>query len=565
MPKLSDFPIAIKLALVIGLSIICLAAVAVTGVMSLGNVARSADQMADSSEELRLAALIREDALELSRWEYRLAADPSIVAEATGRINAIEQGFRDRVALAESSANAQQSQSLRALNAEFSAYLVALRETIAAAEAAQAVTLDAAQERVVEAARSSRDEIDSLIEAVSAYGQATDAAVDRRAEEASDISTAASTTMVVVAVMGALLALGASMLLGRVQIVMPIKRAITNVRRLAEGEVEFEITGTERKDEVGDLSRSLLKFQQDARERLEMLEEQERDAERKLKRAQEVKALTDSFKSSIDESIEALAAAAQEMEATATTMSSTAEETSAETQSVSNQTGQTSSNIQTVASATEELSTAISEVSQQIGRAADISERAKDRVAATQERMKAMASASQAIDEVTQLIATVTEQTKLLALNATIEAARAGEAGKGFAVVASEVKDLAEQTEKATASVAEQILRIKEASDNATQAVGELEEVVQEVNDVAASVASSADQQVAATNDISSNVAEAAQGAEQVSRSLDALENASQGTAASSTQVASTAEELARRSQSIKDEIERYIAGMEAA
>ena len=554
MPKLSDFPIAIKLALVIGLSIICLAAVAVTGVMSLGNVARSADQMANSSEVLRLAALIREDALELSRWEYRLAADPSIVAEATGRINAIEQGFWDRVATAESSANAQQSQSLRALNAEFSAYLVVLRETIAAAEAAQAVTLDAAQERVVEAARSSRDEIDSLIEAVSAYGQATDAAVDRRAEEASDISTAASTTMVVVAVMGALLALGASMLLGRVQIVMPIKRAITNVRRLAEGEVEFEITGTERKDEVGDLSRSLLKFQQDARERLEMLEEQERDAERKLKRAQEVKALTDSFKSSIDESIEALAAAAQEMEATATTMSSTAEETSAETQSVSNQTGQTSSNIQTVASATEELSTAISEVSQQIGRAADISERAKDRVAATQERMKAMASASQAIDEVTQLIATVTEQTKLLALNATIEAARAGEAGKGFAVVASEVKDLAEQ-----------ILRIKEASDNATQAVGELEEVVQEVNDVAASVASSADQQAAATNDISSNVAEAAQGAEQVSRSLDALENASQGTAASSTQVASTAEELARRSQSIKDEIERYIAGMEAA
>ncbi|MCP2671537.1 methyl-accepting chemotaxis protein [Maricaulaceae bacterium EIL42A08] len=146
-----------------------------------------------------------------------------------------------------------------------------------------------------------------------------------------------------------------------------------------------------------------------------------------------------------------------------------------------------------------------------------------------------------------------------------MEAARAGEAGKGFAVVASEVKDLAEQTEKATASVAEQILRIKEASDNATQAVGELEEVVQEVNDVAASVASSADQQVAATNDISSNVAEAEQGAEQVSRSLDALENASQGTAASSTQVASTAEELARRSQSIKDEIERYIAGMEAA
>ena len=565
MIKLENMPIALKLALVIGLSVLCLAAVAVTGVMSLNRVADSAAKMSESSGELRAAATIRANALELSRWEFRLAADPSMADQGAQRIGEIRQELRSQIEIARQTANPQQVDLLSALSADLDAYAIALMETVEAAQAARGVTLDAAQQRVVEAARGSRDEIDTLIESVGAYSAATNAAVDRRAAETSTTSSVAGMTMLIVAAVGAAIAFGASLLLGRTQIVLPIGRAVTNVRRLAEGEVEFEITGKDRKDEVGDLNRALAKFQDDARERIEMLAKQEKDAQRKLARAQEVKDLTAAFKASVDESIAALAAAAQEMEATATSMSSTAEETSVETQSVSSMTTQTSANIQTVASATEELTTAISEVSVQVARTADISERAQERVAKTQERMASMAAASQAIDEVTKLIVDVTEQTKLLALNATIEAARAGEAGKGFAVVASEVKQLAEQTEKATASVAEQIAMIKDASENASLAVGELETVVAEVNDIASSVAASAQQQVAATNEISANVNEAAQGAEQVSRSLDALQTASQGTASASTQVASTAEELARRSQSLQEEIERYIEAMEAA
>ena len=565
MIKLENMPIALKLALVIGLSVLCLAAVAVTGVMSLNRVADSAAKMSESSGELRAAATIRANALELSRWEFRLAADPSMADQGAQRIGEIRQELRSQIEIARQTANPQQVDLLSALSADLDAYAIALMETVEAAQAARGVTLDAAQQRVVEAARGSRDEIDTLIESVGAYSAATNAAVDRRAAETSTTSSVAGMTMLIVAAVGAAIAFGASLLLGRTQIVLPIGRAVTNVRRLAEGEVEFEITGKDRKDEVGDLNRALAKFQDDARERIEMLDKQEKDAQRKLARAQEVKELTAAFKASVDESISALAAAAQEMEATATSMSSTAEETSVETQSVSSMTTQTSANIQTVASATEELTTAISEVSVQVARTADISERAQERVAKTQERMASMAAASQAIDEVTKLIVDVTEQTKLLALNATIEAARAGEAGKGFAVVASEVKQLAEQTEKATASVAEQIAMIKDASENASLAVGELETVVGEVNDIASSVAASAEQQVAATNEISANVNEAAQGAEQVSRSLDALQTASQGTASASTQVASTAEELARRSQSLQGEIERYIEAMEAA
>ena len=65
--------------------------------------------------------------------------------------------------------------------------------------------------------------------------------------------------------------------------------------------------------------------------------------------------------------------------------------------------------------------------------------------------------------------------------------------------------------------------------------------------------------------EINRNITEAATGTEEVTRSVGMLDTAASGTSAAATQVASTAEELSRRSNSIKADIQKYLADVEAA
>jgi len=565
MFRLSNCPVQMKLAVIIAVFVLCLGAVGVIGFWSLGRVAEQTEAVNATGQEIRLGARMNQEALVLSRAEYRLVIEPEALPEVRENVAGARDVFTDRLAEARAAADAEQRALLDRIDRLYTVYNQELDRTLDAAARAGAAELTAGQQAIYESVASSRDAQRQLREAVSEYVRTTDERGDMVTENAEVIAGASRTAMIIASLIGTAAGAGLALLLGQLQLVRPIRRVIGDIGRLNNGEIEFEVTGTDRKDEIGDLNRALEKFQEDARERLRMLEAQEADARRKQERAAKVKELTDAFKSQIDEAMSSLASAAEEMEATATSMSSTAEETSAETASVSSLTTQTSANVQTVASATEELSAAITEVSSQIARGADISDRATDRVERAVERMGTLVQSAQAIDEVTTLIVTITEQTKLLALNATIEAARAGEAGKGFAVVASEVKELAEQTEKATSTVTEQILAIQEGADATMEAVKEIESVVNEVREISTSVASNAEEQVGATNEISRNVSEAASGTNQVSSSLDALQRAAEGTASASTQVAATAEELARRSQSIKSEIEAYLEAVEAA
>ena len=89
-----------------------------------------------------------------------------------------------------------------------------------------------------------------------------------------------------------------------------------------------------------------------------------------------------------------------------------------------------------------------------IGQMADGMDRAVDTA-------QKLANDSQQIGSVLDVIKGIADQTNLLALNAAIEAARAGEQGRGFAVVADEVRTLASRTQQSTEEIQEMVEKLQ--------------------------------------------------------------------------------------------------------
>ncbi len=299
--------------------------------------------------------------------------------------------------------------------------------------------------------------------------------------------------------------------------------------QLAKGDLRARLS-LDNQDEFAEVARS---FNGMADQFLEIIRQLELAVEQLASGAEELSmtsAQTNQSTLSQQQEVEQVATAMTEMAATVQEVAKSASTTANATQAAH----QEANKGQTIVA---QSVSAIGALSEEISIATDV--------------VKQLETDGESIGSVLGVIKSIAEQTNLLALNAAIEAARAGEQGRGFAVVADEVRTLASRTQDSTTEIESMIERLQQGTTQAVEVMSKSHERTQTsinetqkeseflnnithsvtaIDDMCTHIASASEEQSAVANDISRSIEhinqstiEATQASQQVSESSDNL------------------------------------------
>jgi methyl-accepting chemotaxis protein len=343
--------------------------------------------------------------------------------------------------------------------------------------------------------------------------------------------------------------------------------AITEVmRRLADGDATVAIPGTARGDELGEMATAVEVFKDNAVERQQLAAERlTADQEAARQRKIEILHIADRFEAVIAHIVTALAGSADELEVCASTLTQTTKDTQELAKNVAVASGEASKNALSISTSTEQMTASSGEISLQANQATAIAREAVAQAEKTIAGFTHLLKEAEQISAVAELITNIADQTNLLALNATIEAARAGTAGRGFAVVASEVKSLAKQTAQATERVGRQVAEMQRYAQESALALDEIRRTIGLFSEGSLSIQSAVEEQDAATREIAHYASDSEKRATEVARNLGSLSHKALEAGSASAQVLSATQALSRESNTLKIQVEKFLAEIQEA
>lgn len=369
-------------------------------------------------------------------------------------------------------------------------------------------------------------------------------------------------------------------------ITTPLKQVLGVANQIAVGNLSVETISSNRKDEMGGLSRAFDRMILGLREQVLLVQDV---AAGDLSRSIKPQSDDDDMGNALTDMVAHLSALVSEVHKSgiqvntaATQISSTAHEqhsTASEIAATTTEIGATSKEI---SATSKEMVRTMSEVSAVAEASAALASSGQEGLIQMEDTMHRVMEATGSINaklavlnekatNITQVVTTITrvaDQTNLLSLNAAIEAEKAGEYGRGFSVVATEIRRLADQTAIATYDIEQMVKEIQSAvsagvmgMDKFSEEVHRGMEEVQQVGAQLSQIIQQVKQMAPRCEAASEGMRAQATGAEQITQALSQLNEAATQTVESLRQSNQVIDGLHQSATGLSQGVSRFKLG----